>query len=140
MHILSADYFRDSTGINSITIPSQTTVYTKAHKVGHGIAFGLSALLSSVNGVPDVKVELQVSDTAPAALEGIADSVGADWCIQENGSAIFSSIADEVLHKITVNPTPAQYVRLKLTGNAGNQTDTIGVFRWITQQQLGSRG
>lgn len=137
MYVLQPDLFKNVNGTSPIAIASQATVYTKAQKIGMGSAFGLSVVLSSANGTPDVKVELQVSDTAPEAKSGIADPDNTDWCIQEGGSAIFTSVADKVLHKITINPTPCLYVRLKLTGGAGNQTDTTGIFKIITQQQLG---
>lgn len=138
MYYLQPDQIKDvNGGTNAIAVPSQTTVYTKAHKIGAASNFGLSVLLASTNGTPNIKIEMQVSDTAPAALEGIADSVGADWCIQEGGSPIFTALADKVLHKITINPTPSQYIRFKMTGNAGNQTDTTALLKVITQQQLG---
>lgn len=138
MFLLQADQFKDvNGGTNGIAIASQSVVYTKAHKIGAAGAFGLSAILSSSNGTPNIKVELQVSDTAPSALEGIADTNNTDWCIQEGGSPIFTALADKIFHKITINPTPCQYIRLKLTGNASNQTDTTGIFKIITQQQLG---
>lgn len=136
MYILQPDLFKDVNGSTVIAIPSQTTVYTRAHKVAMTSVFGLGAILASTNGTPNVKVELQVSDTNPAALAAVNDSVGADWCIQEGGSPIFTAIADKVLHKITINPTPCVYVRLKLTGNSGNQTDTTGIFTLANQQQL----
>ncbi len=137
MYYLGHDTFKDILGSTSIAIASQAVVYTKAQKIGAGSAFGLSVLLASANGNPDVKVELQVADIATAAKEGIADADGSNWCTQEGGSAIFTSVADKVLHKITINPTPSLYIRLKLTGGISNQTDTTGTFRIVTQQQLG---
>lgn len=137
MYVLQPDLFKNVNGTSPIAIASQGVVYTKSQKVGMGSAFGLAVTLASANGSPDVKVELQVSVTAPEAKEGIADSDNTDWCIQEGGSAIFTSVADKILHMITINPTPSLYVRLKLTGGAGNQTDTTGIFKMITQQQLG---
>lgn len=137
MFYLQADQFKDVNGnTNAIAVASQGVVYTKAQKVGAAGAFGLSVLLAST-GTPNVKIEMQVSDNATAALEGIADSVGATWCIQEGGSPIWTALADKVLHKITVNPTPCQYIRLKITGNSGNPADTTIVAKMITQQQLG---
>lgn len=137
MYYLQADQFKDvNGGTNGIAIASQSTVYTKAQKIGAGQAFGLSVLLSSTT-TPNLKIELQVSDNATPALEGINDSVGGTWCIQEGGSPIFTALADKVLHKITINPTPCQYVRLKITGNSSNPSDTTGIFKLISQQQLG---
>ena len=136
MFTTQPDTFKDVNGLVAIAIASQGTVYTKAQAIGAGGAFGLSAILAS-SGSPTVKVELQVSDTAPAALEGVVDTNGTDWCIQEGGSPIFTALADKVLHKITINPTPCKYVRLKITGNATNPSDTTGTFKIISQQQLG---
>lgn len=137
MYDLQPDYIKDSTGVYPIAVASQTTVYTKSQKIGMGSNFGLSVLLASTNGTPSVKVEMQVSDNATAALEGVNDSVGATWCIQEGGTAIFANVNDKVLHKITINPTPSKYVRFKLTGLAGNQTDTTATLQLLSQQQLG---
>lgn len=138
MYSLQADQFKDvNGGTNGIAVNGTAVVYSKAQKIGAGSAFGLNIALASTNGTPNVKVELQVADFATAALEGVIDTNGLNWCIQEGGSPIFTSLADKVLHKITINPTPCQYVRLKITGNNGNQTDTTVLAYLVSQQQLG---
>ena len=138
MFYTQPDTLKDVNGLIAITINGTAVVYTKAHKIGASSVLSLSALLAST-GTPAVKIEMQVSDTAPAALEGINDSVGADWCIQEGGSPIFTALTDKVLHKITIQPTLSQYLRLKITGlsSPANPADTTGTFKIVTQQQLG---
>lgn len=136
MYFLQADQLTDvNGGTNKIAIASQSTIYTARHKIGMGGAFGLWTLLFGTT--PNLKIEMQVSDTAPDSLEGVADSVGADWCVQEGGSPIYTALADNVLHKITLNPTPSQWMRLKITGNGANTSDVTGTFKIVTQQQLG---
>lgn len=136
MYSLQADQFLDVNGnTNAIAIASQAVIYTRSHKIGAGQAFGLSVLAFGTS--PNLKIELQVADITTNALEGIVDTVGANWCIQEGGSPIFTALADKVLHKITVNPTPCQYVRLKITGNSGNSSDVTLIAKMISQQQLG---
>ena len=120
---------------NQIAIASQATVYTSALKIGAMSAMSLAIYLTGSS--PNVKVELQVSDTAPSALENLNDSVGIDWCIQEGGAPIFTAITDNVLHKITLSPVVCEYVRLKITGNSGNGAGVVAFASIVEQMQLG---
>ena len=121
-------------GSQTIPIASQAVVYTASKAIGYGSAFSLWEILSGSS--PNVKVELQVSLTAPAALEEIADSSGTDWCIPDGASPIWTALVDNVLHSIVISPLDCIYVRLKLTGNAGNGAGVTGVFKVASQQQI----
>ena len=120
-------------GVSPIAIASQAVVYTNSFEIGMASAFSLSSKLSGSN--PNVQVVLQLSDTAPANSEGIADA--ANWVQQDGGAPIYTALADTNLHKITLAPTVSRYARLQLTGNSGNGAGVTGVFKLISQQQLG---
>jgi hypothetical protein len=129
------DFLTDGITPNIVTVDNQSVVYTSSIKIGDLSALSLAMFLVGSN--PSVKVEMQVSDTAPAALENLADSVGQDWCIQEGGSPIFTNVSDNNIHKITIAPVVSKYIRFRLTGNNGNGS-AVAATMWVTKQaQLG---
>lgn len=132
MYNVQPKYVEGSDGGILIAINAQAVVYSKRVSVAKSGGIGLSAIMTGTT--PDVKIEMEVSDTAPEAAEAVADST--DWCIQEGGAAIFASLADKIFHKITINPTPSRFIRLKITGNVANTADVKGKFAIVTSEQF----
>jgi len=120
---------------NQLAVASQAVVYSSRLEIGAMSAMSLAIYLTGAS--PNLKVEMQVSDTAPDSLENKVDTTGQDWCIQEGGAPIFTAITDNNLHKITLAPVVSKYIRLKLTGNAANGASVVAFAKVMTQQQLG---
>lgn len=130
-------YFTDTktitkSGTSPIAIASQAVVYTDSFEIGMATSFSLSSVLSGAS--PNVQVVLQLSDTAPAASEGVSDTT--NWVQADGGAAIYTALNDNLGHKITIAPVVSRYARLQLTGNAGNGAGVTGIFKLVSQQML----
>lgn len=84
--------------------------------------FGLWIQATSATGTADVLVEIQQSynDTAANYIE---PSVG---------SVVASSITNEAANVYSLTPSPMPFLRIQVTGNAANPTDTVvTAFLWM---------
>ena len=109
-----------SDGVQTISIVGETTVYTKAFKLGYGVAFGIGYKAAGA-GTINLKIQLEegIKHTAPTT-EGSADSY---YAIGTGVSDINSALTDTTARLTTLSPVPALWGRLKITGLTGNGAD-----------------
>ena len=110
-----------ASGTKTIAIASQATIYTNSFKIEEAEFFGLWIKTTSVTGTPDITVNLEMSHKLPTT-EGAADL---DWVTPESQAAIFTNLADELAHVISISPVPMNFARFRVLGNAGNTADAI---------------
>lgn len=135
-YVVSVDGVTNSSDSTSISVATTAVVYTKAFKLRYAVAFALRIQAVSASSTPDIKVELEEASTLPAT-EGSADATWATgYVVPDGASAIYSSLADELVHIKQITPVCAPYARLKITGNASNPADTIVTAQVITQQPV----
>lgn len=77
--------------------------------------FGLWYKTTSIAGAPDTTIEFLMSyDTNPD-----------NFIEPEGASNIETNLITETAHVRSFAPSPMKYLRFKITGNAGNQADTL---------------
>ena len=106
---------------SSIAIASQAVVYTQAIPLPFALYFGIRYKASSVSGSPDLLIQIEQSDQAPAT-EGAADL---NFVIPVSMADIETNLTTELWKVKTISPVPLRYIRFKITGNAGNPADTL---------------
>lgn len=122
--ILSASH------VESIPIPSLTTVYTKVFKLSFGEYFSLFWKCTS-DGTVSVQIELEQSWVEPAT-EGASDD---NYVIPE-GASIIDTETDEVQHCKSISPIPSIWARIKLTGTGSNAASTVIRLRLGQQEEI----
>ena len=122
--------FTLATGNDSMSVPSTTTYYTNAVPVGKGLSFGLWLKATSAAGSPSLQIDYEMSYKKPAT-ENASDG---DWVVPDGASSIYTNLNDEIAHVKQITLCPMTYVRLKITGLAGNHaTDTVLEAKIFTQ-------
>lgn len=119
---------------SSIAVAGAVTVYTKAFKIDYAEYFSLDYKALSASGAPDLKIEIEqsIGDNLPAT-EGSSDT---NYVEAENMADIETSLTTETWHKKTINPAVSKYARLKITGAAGNNADTIFTAKLNRTEEL----
>lgn len=84
--------------------------------------WGLWIQATSAGGTPDILVQIQQS----------FDNTAGNFIEPNAGATVASSIADEVVHVYSLSPSPMPYLRIQVTGNAANPTDTrVDAYIWM---------
>lgn len=118
-------------GKTAIAVASQAVVYTKATLTAWSEYFGLAYKAVSSNGTPDVTIQIEESWVLPST-EGSSDS---NWVIPVSMSDVHTNLTAETYQIKTISLVPMPYLRFKITGNAGNNADTI-VTIYLTTWEL----
>ena len=121
-----------SDGTSTLAIASTATVYTGSFPLNQSEYFGLWLKAVSTTGTPDITVELEQSYRRPTT-EGSADT---SFVEPDGLSNLFTNLTTETAHIIGLNPVPAPYGRLKITGNSGNPADTVVTAYLFTQGNI----
>lgn len=106
---------------NSLACGSTDTVYSNSFLMRWVENFGVWILANSPTGTPSIKIELQES-YVPPATEGSADL---NYVVGDGVADVYTNLNDENAHVKSLNPVPMQYGRYKITGLAGNASDTV---------------
>ena len=115
----------------AITIPSTTTVYSRAFRLNIGQAFGIWLQAGNGSGTANMKVQLEQSYIVPTT-EGSSD---ANWVIGDGVADIYPNLNDTNAHVKSLTPVPMKYGRLKITGLGANPADAT-LTAWIFQQEI----
>lgn len=116
--------------ISSVTLNGTAVIYSNSISIASARFVAVKIKAVSATGTADVQVDWQASDVLPAG-EGGADT---NYVIPDDMSIPFVSLNDEIFHVKQIYPPPTTYGRLKVTGNAGNPSDTVvdaGIFLQI---------
>lgn len=101
---------------NDQAVVSTTVVVSETVFVGGTNKIGIWYKAVSVSGSPDITLEYQV---API------DNAG-DYVTPESGAVIVANLTDEFAHADCLDDLALQnWLRIKITGNAGNPADTV---------------
>lgn len=106
---------------DSLAVPSTTTVYSNSFLMRWVENFGIWVQALSASSTPNIKIELEESFRAPTT-EGSSDTA---YVVPDGAAEIYSALADENAHVKSLTPVPQQYGRYKITGLAGNPSDTL---------------
>lgn len=106
--------FTDETVNGTGVVDSIINSGTRGYELGEFKYFGLWFNAQSSSGTADVKVEI---------LESYNDTA-ANYVSPNSGGTIVSSHG-ETAKVYSVTPTPMRRLRLRVTGNSGNPTDTL---------------
>lgn len=117
---------------DEIAVADQATVYTKSMPLKFGRDFAVSIYANSPGGSPDVDIAFEQSWRKPDS-EGSAD----DTYAVPSGQSLLADdlIAEEWAHQ-SLTPVALPYCRLKITGNAGNPSDTVLKAKMSVQEEL----
>lgn len=107
--------------VDDLTVNGTNVYYSKSFEIGFAAHFGLWSQVTSVLGTPNLKIELEHSYVKPTT-EGSSDS---NYVVPEGYGDIYSSLTSELVKVKSFSPVPMKYARFKITGNSGNQTDSI---------------
>lgn len=114
-----------------ITIPTTTTVYSRAFRLNYGQAFGIWLRAGNGSGTANMKIQLEQSNVVPVT-EGAADG---NYVIGDGVADVYSNLNDALAHVKTLSPVPMKYARFKITGLGSNPADaTINIF--VFDQEL----
>lgn len=106
---------------SSLAIASTAVVYTDSFRIGFADVFGASFLATSASSTPDLKIELEQGDNPPTT-EGSSD---ANYVVGDGVGDIYTNLTSEATKRKAIVPVPSAYARYKITGNAGNPSDTV---------------
>ena len=120
----------NSAGVGTITVPSQTTVYSYHFPLKYGTAFGIWLQAGNGSGTANMKIQLEQGYKAPVP-EGSSDS---NWVIGDGVADIYSNLNDTLAHIKTVSPVPMKLARLKITGLGSNPADATLVAKLFQQE------
>ena len=120
-----------STGVDTIAIAGEVTVYSRAFKLSYGVAFGIGYKAAGA-GTINLKIQLEqsVKNTAPTT-EGSSDTY---YVIGAGVADINAALADTTARLQTLSPVPATWGRLKITGGTANGSD-VTLEAYIFQQE-----
>jgi|GEM_PF-3576338 len=116
---------------DDVDIKNQNTIYSNSIEIGSNQVFGLAIKATSSSSAPDLKVELEQSFTKPTT-EGSSDN---NWVVPDGVSDIYTNLTSENLKIKAISPVPMRFMRIKITGNAGNASDTK-VTAYLFVQEL----
>lgn len=118
-----------------LSISGVGTIYTDALKLRSGVYYSTSYQAVSATSTPDVTIEFEESFQLPTT-ENIVDTT---YKVPEVASDLATNLVDEVWHHERLYVIPMKYMRYKITGNAGNATDTLLSIK-TTVQEITDRG
>jgi hypothetical protein len=105
---------------DAVAVAGAVSVESAAIKIEYqGGSFSFFVQAISPGGTPDIKVELEESN----AVDG-------NYAVPDDLPTIYDSLADENWHIKGFGVDPADFLKLKITGNAANPADTI-VTGWV---------
>jgi len=121
-----ADNARGSvrTVYSSTLINATATSTSSTYKISSAGYFGVWYKATSVIGAPDIKIEVQMS----------YDDTAANFVEPDDISDVVTNLTDENAHVESIFPTPMTYLNFLVTGNAGNQTDTLVTLYFFVQE------
>ena len=103
-------HFFDTSDGKDIAVNGTATVYTKAMKVKY---FQAGSLVYQATGSsPNVQIDIEQSDSEDSGF------------VTPEGMSSFDTVTDESAHRKPMDIDVSTYLRLKLTGGAGNGADT----------------
>ena len=108
-----------STDSKVIAVAGTAVIYTKSINLKRGEFFAIWYKATS-EGTVNIKIEIEQSYKLPTT-EGAVDT---DWVVPESMSAVIAALDDENAHCESINPIAMPYLRLKITGGAGNDATT----------------
>lgn len=113
-------------GTTTFTLNRNSVAYTDTFPLSYGEYFCLAYRFQSAAGSPNVRMELQQSDRAPA-IDRDADTF---WVVPDNLADIATGVTSETQHYISISPAPLPYGRIKITeaGVSDDTNATISVF------------
>ena len=114
-------------GTATFAVASTATIYTPVFELFGGDVFGLALKAAVTSGTPDVLIELEECMNAPTSEA--ADTTNA---VIPDGFPSIINLTDTNLHIKKIEPVPAKYARLKMTGqgtNPASTTVTVDLFR-----------
>lgn len=116
---------------SGLAVASGAVVYTESFKWGFASNFAIQ-IKCATSTAPAIKVQLEESYTTPVT-QGVADS---NYVVPDAYPDIFSDIVDTNSHIKSIVPVFGKYARYKITGLAGNPSDTtVTIYNSI--QELG---
>ena len=111
--------------LSSASVVSTAIVASSAIYVGDGENFSL--MVEEVSGTADVKVEYQVVNSNTNSFLLVVDtttnSFQTMWITPATNYEIFANVTDDTVD--VFEPIPTKYIRIVVTGNAGNGADAI---------------
>ena len=118
--------------VDSVTVNATAVIYSNSLNLQSSKFFGLRIQCISASSTPDIKVEWESSNDPPST-EGSSDTnyVVPDG-LDSSTDPIYANITNEVWRTKQFFPSPSNYGRLKITGNAANPSDTVVVAEiWL---------
>lgn len=114
-----------------ITVNATATVYTHSFYIAMADFFAVSYTAASTLGGINLKIELEQS-FQPPTTEGSSDTY---WAEPTNMADVVAALTVEsTIYHQSLAPVPLKYGRFKITGGAGNSTDTV-LNMWISRQE-----
>lgn len=125
----------------ALAVPSQSTVYTHAFRMGMSKNFSVQ-IQCATSTSPSVRMQLEASFYNPSEnsktfTEGSASAL---YVVPDAFADIFSNIVDTNYHIKGYQPPFVSYGRFKLTGLAGNAADTTITIYNLVQELSRTNG
>jgi len=117
-------------GSQNITLGSSAVIYTDTFRFGDVDYFALSYIVTSKDGMPNVKIEMEQSIVLPAAENATDVNFGVPKTIGD----IETALTAETIQHMQLMPVTIPYVRFKITEQTGTLTDTV-VKMWLSLQK-----
>lgn len=107
-------------GVN-MAVASGAVIYTHSFELSRAVYFGIAYRATSVLLTPNVLIQLQQSWVKPST-ECAADT---NYVIPVGMADIETNLMTELWRIKSLSPVPMPYARFIITGNSGNQADTL---------------
>ncbi len=109
---------------NSEEVFSTGTATSVAVPIKSGGYFGVWYKATSAASAPDIKIEYEMS----------YDDTAANFVEPANATDIETNLTTETAKIKSLKPPPMMFLRIKVTGNAGNAADTVLSLRLFQQE------
>lgn len=109
---------------SSVTINGTATATSVAIPIKSAGFFGVWYQAVSSASAPDLKIQYEMS----------YDSTPANFAVPVGASDIVTNLTAETIQIESIQPPPMAYIRIKVTGNAGNASDTVLNLRLFIQE------
>lgn len=116
----------------NIAVAGNVTAYSNSIKLDKGVYYGLQYRAMSTAGSPDVTIQIEESSIGAPRTEGSADT---RYVVPEGAADVYANLTDENWHIESLSLVPAKYFRLKLVGNAANESD-VSINGVLTIQEF----
>jgi len=107
-------------GSGDIAVNAAATAYSYIFTCPKDVSFGFELKFKS-SGSVKVDIEIEQGNTAPAT-EGASDS---NMVVPDGAGYLIEDVTDTNVHVVAYAPVVSNFLRIKLTGQVGNDASTV---------------